>query len=247
MFDRQRTPRRDRKVSRHDRRLARRAAQAARRQAKKAVREQKRQARARDRRNLPNLLTFLRIVMIPLVILLLDRGGPRDCLWAAGVYGLAAFTDLLDGWLARRRGLVSLLGKFLDPLADKLIVAAVLVWLVPMGRISAWVVVLLLSRELTITALRGIASSEGLVISAGSEGKLKTAFQMVGILCLIIGYPYPCNLGLVDFGIVDYVHLGRLLIYCSLVFSLTSAAGYLSLFAQAIEAKKQKRSSVPTS
>jgi len=198
-----------------------------------------------DARNLPNLLTFMRILMIPAVLVFLDRGGPRDCVIAAGIYALAAFTDLVDGWLARRRGLVSVLGKFLDPLADKLIVAAVLVWLVPMGRIAAWVVVLLLSRELGITALRSIASSEGLVISAGRGGKLKTAFQMIGILCLIIGYPYPCSFGFVDFGVVDYVHLGRLLVYLSLVFSLASAAEYMTLFARAIESKRGGRDRAP--
>ena len=84
-----------------------------------------------DARNLPNLLTFLRVLMIPVVLLLLDRGAPRDCYWAAWVYALAAITDLLDGWLARRSGLVTVIGKFLDPLADKLIVAATLVWMVP--------------------------------------------------------------------------------------------------------------------
>jgi CDP-diacylglycerol--glycerol-3-phosphate 3-phosphatidyltransferase len=249
MIGRQRaTSKRDRKAARQARSAVRRAALQVRRQAKRAARAERRRERAQhrrtlweDARNLPNLLTFLRILMIPAVLLFLDRGGPRDCVIAAGIYALAAFTDLIDGWLARRQGLVSVLGKFLDPLADKLIVAAVSVWLVPMGRISAWVVVLLLSREITITALRGIASSEGLIISAGRGGKLKTAFQMIGILCLIIGYPYPCNFGIVDFGMVDYVHLGRLLVYSSLVFSLTSAAEYMTLFARAIEAKKPRR------
>ncbi len=95
--------------------------------------------------------------MIPAVLLLLDRGAPRDCYWAAWVYALAAITDLLDGWLARRSGLVTLIGKFLDPLADKLMVAASLVWMVTLGRIPAWAVILLLSREISITALRSVA------------------------------------------------------------------------------------------
>ncbi len=176
--------------------------------------------------------------MIPVVLLLLDRGAPRDCYWAAWVYALAAITDLLDGWLARRSGLVTVIGKFLDPLADKLIVAATLVWMVPMGRIPAWAVVLLISREITVTALRSIAGAEGLVIAAGEGGKAKTALQMIGIICLLLGYPYHLSLGLVDFGLVDLVHVGRLLIYCSLFFSLTSAARYMGLFADAIDAKK---------
>jgi phosphatidylglycerophosphate synthase len=124
-----------------------------------------------DAKNLPNLLTFARILMIPAVLVLLSRGTPSDCFWAAIVYSAAAITDALDGWLARRQGLVSVLGKFLDPLADKLIVAAVLVWLVSMGRIPAWAVALLISREISITALRSIASSEGLVIAAGEGAR----------------------------------------------------------------------------
>ncbi|MFO0617671.1 MAG: CDP-diacylglycerol--glycerol-3-phosphate 3-phosphatidyltransferase [Polyangiaceae bacterium] len=191
-----------------------------------------------DARNLPNLLTFARILMIPIVLLLLGRGTPRDCYWAAAVYSLAAITDAIDGWLARRQGLVSVLGKFLDPLADKLIVAATLVWLIPMGRIEPWAVALLLIREITITALRSIASTEGLVIAAGDGGKSKTALQMIGIVCLILGYPYHLHAGFYDFGVVDLVNVGRLLIYASLVFSITSAVSYVGLFVDAIDKKK---------
>ncbi|MGK4005741.1 CDP-diacylglycerol--glycerol-3-phosphate 3-phosphatidyltransferase [Sorangium sp. So ce1036] len=204
----------------------------------RGIKAQRRRTLWEDARNLPNLLTFARILMIPAVLLLLSRGAPRDCFWAACVYSLAALTDMLDGYLARRQGLVSVLGKFLDPLADKLIVAGTLVWLVPMGRIPAWAVVLLISREITITALRSIASTEGLVIAAGDGGKVKTALQMIGIVCLILGYPYRIHLG-VDFGVVDVVHVGRLLIYLSLVFSITSAAQYMGLFIDAIDAKNR--------
>lgn len=202
------------------------------------LKAERRRSLREDAMNLPNLLTFARILMIPAVLVLLSRGAPRDCFWAACVYSLAAITDFLDGYLARRRGLVSVLGKFLDPLADKLIVSGTLVWLVPMGRIPAWAVVLLISREITITALRSIASTEGLVIAAGDGGKVKTALQMVAIVCLILGYPYEIHLG-VNFGRVDLIHVGRLLIYLSLVFSLTSAAKYMGLFIDAIDAKNR--------
>ena len=208
------------------------------------MRAERRRSLREDAVNVPNLLTAARIVAIPFVLLLLDRGGPRDCYWAAIVYAAAAITDFLDGWLARRMGLVSVLGKFLDPLADKLIVMATLIWMVNMGRIETWVVVLLLAREFGITGLRAIASSEGVVIAAGDGGKSKTALQMIGILCLIIGYPYRLTvLGLYDLGWVDLVHVGRGLIYVSLVFSLTSAAGYIGLFADAVEAKEKRRPS----
>ncbi len=193
-----------------------------------------------DAVNLPNLLTFGRIAIIPVVIWLLGRGTPKDCVYAALVYAAAAITDLLDGWLARRMNIVSVLGKFLDPLADKLLVMATLVYMVPMGRISEWAVALLLAREISITGLRSIASSEGVVIAAGDGGKSKTALQMVGILCLIIGYPYSLDLGVVDLGSVDLVKVGRWLVYVSLIFSLTSAFQYLSLFADAVEAKERR-------
>jgi CDP-diacylglycerol--glycerol-3-phosphate 3-phosphatidyltransferase len=207
-------------------------------------RSERRRTLREDALNLPNLLTMARIVVIPLVLALLDRGGPRDCFWAALLFAAAAITDFLDGYFARTRGLVSVLGKFLDPLADKLIVMAALVWMIPMGRISPWVVVLLLSRDISITALRSIAASEGVVIAAGDSGKAKTALQMVGILMLMIGYPYRMDFLLFDLGMVDMVRVGRWLIYISLVYSLLSAAQYIGLFASAVEARQGRN---PTS
>ncbi|HEY6726428.1 MAG TPA: CDP-diacylglycerol--glycerol-3-phosphate 3-phosphatidyltransferase [Polyangiaceae bacterium] len=197
-----------------------------------------------DALNVPNLLTMARVAVIPVVLWLLDRGTPKDCVLAALVYSAAAITDLLDGYLARRMNVVSVLGKFLDPLADKLLVMASLVWMVPMGRISEWAVVLLLGREISITALRSIASSEGVVIAAGEGGKSKTALQMVGILCLMIGYPYHLTfLGLIDLGLVDLVRVGQALVYISLIFSITSAFQYVGLFAEAVEAKNRRQKS----
>jgi CDP-diacylglycerol---glycerol-3-phosphate 3-phosphatidyltransferase len=136
---------------------------------------------------------------------------------------------------------VSVLGKFLDPLADKLLVMASLIWMVPMGRIAEWAVVLLLAREISVTGLRSIASSEGVVIAAGGGGKSKTALQMIGILCLILGYPYHLNLGFYDLGVVDLVYVGRWLIYISLIFSIVSAFQYVGLFAEAVEAKERRQ------
>lgn len=193
-----------------------------------------------DAFNLPNLLTMARIAIIPLVLWLLEQGSPHACVVAALVYAGAALTDLLDGYLARRMNIVSVLGQFLDPLADKLLVMASLIWLIPLGRIPEWAVVLLLGREISITGLRSIASSNGLVIAAGSGGKTKTALQMVGILCLIIGYPYHLSLGFVDLGMVDLVNVGRPLVYASLVYSLVSAFQYVSLFAEAAEATERE-------
>jgi len=207
----------------------------------RAERKRRRRSLREDALNLPNLLTMGRMAVIPLVILLIDRGSPKDCWWAALVYSAAALTDLIDGWLARRMHVVSVLGKFLDPLADKLLVMAVLIYMIPMGRIPTWAVALLLAREISVTGLRSIASSEGVVIAAGDDGKTKTALQMVGILCLILGYPYHLTLGpLIDLGSVDLVYVGRALVYVSLVFSVVSAFSYARLFAEAVDAKNRR-------
>jgi CDP-diacylglycerol--glycerol-3-phosphate 3-phosphatidyltransferase len=112
--------------------------------------------------------------------------------------------------------------------------------MVPMGRIPAWAVVLLLSRELTVNGLRSIAASEGVVIAAGQEGKTKTALQMIGIIALVLGYPYHLTYVGIDLGVVDVIHVGRALVYLSLVFSLASAAQYIRLFGAAVEAKEQR-------
>jgi CDP-diacylglycerol--glycerol-3-phosphate 3-phosphatidyltransferase len=110
-----------------------------------------------------------------------------------------------------------------------------------MGRIQGWVVILLLAREIGVTGLRSVAASEGVVIAAGSEGKTKTALQMIGIIALILGYPYRLKYLWFDCGIVDTVIVGRALVYGSLFFSLLSAVEYVRLFALAVEAKENKR------
>src|SRR5450432_2438217 len=130
---------------------------------------------AADALNIPNLLTFARVLMIPACLYFLDQDTPRSGYWSALIFTAAAMTDMLDGYLARKLGVVSVLGKLLDPLADKLIVMATLVWLVSMGRMPTWVVIVLLGRDISVTGLRSVAASEGVVIAAGEEGKAKTA------------------------------------------------------------------------
>lgn len=201
---------------------------------------ERRRSLAEDALNIPNLLTFGRIVMIPLCLWFLDQDTPRSGFWAGLVFTAAALTDVLDGYLARKLGVVSVLGKLIDPLADKLIVMATLVWLVRMDRIPAWVVIVLLAREFSVTALRSVAASEGVIISAGQEGKTKTALQMIGIIALLAGYPYHLSYG-IDLGLVDLARVGRMLVYISLVFSVASAAQYVGLFGAAVEAKEEKR------
>ena len=203
-------------------------------------RKEVRRSLAQDAVNLPNMLTFARILMIPLCLWFLDQDTPRAGFWAAIIFTLAAITDILDGYLARKLGVVSVLGKLIDPLADKLIVMASLVWMAPMGRMPVWAVIVLLTRELSVTALRSVAASEGVIISAGQEGKTKTALQMVGIIALLVGYPYHLSYAGIDLGVVDCIRVGRVLVYLSLVFSLASAAQYIRLFAMAVEAKTDK-------
>ncbi len=187
--------------------------------------------------NLPNLLTLGRIVLIPPVMVLMLLDTPLAAYLAAWLFGVAAATDFLDGYLARKRGLVSVLGQLLDPLADKLIVMATLVVAAELGHIPGWFVVLVLAREISITGLRSIASQEGLTIAVSSGGKWKTALQLCGLVGLILHYPYR-----IDFGftaqVVDFGAMGYALLLVSLVFSLTSAFSYFRGFLHAMALKK---------
>jgi CDP-diacylglycerol--glycerol-3-phosphate 3-phosphatidyltransferase len=192
-----------------------------------------------DALNLPNLLTMGRIVAIP-IVLWLQLQDTRVCNFAAMmVYSAAAVTDFVDGWLARRMGLTSLLGKFLDPLADKLIVLATLIVMVEQGRVPAWAVIIIAARELSVTVLRTIAISEGVVIAASRGGKEKTAVQMVAVLTLILNDTYYIDWGF-HAGLVNMNAVGLVLLYLSVVFTLTSAGEYLALLVDAVEAKDRR-------
>jgi len=205
----------------------------------KAARLPKVRGLKEDAFNLPNILTMFRIVMIPVVMLMLQEGTPAMNFWAGWVYTFATITDALDGYLARKRGLVSVLGKFLDPLADKLLVMATLVLMVGMGRVPAWVVVIILARELSISMLRMIASSEGVVIAAGEGGKAKTALQMVAVLFLMLHHRYLVDFWFVEWD-VDFNLAGLWLLYLSVFFAITSAGEYVKLFVEAVDAKNQR-------
>lgn len=186
------------------------------------------------------MLTLARIAAIPVVMLLIWNGDRINCVYAGWLYAAATITDFFDGWLARRQGLVTVMGKFLDPLADKLIVMAMLVLLVGLHRIEGWIVVILLAREMTINGLRAIASSEGLVIPAGNLGKYKTAFQMLGVLFLVIHYPAPVRLlWFMDPVWIDFNLAGFWVLVISLVFSVWSMLGYFQRFFSAVDAKRR--------
>jgi len=160
---------------------------------------------------------------------------------AALLYGAAAITDLFDGYLARRSGQVTVIGKFLDPLADKLMVVSILITLLHMKRIDLWIVALILAREFTITGLRAIASTEGMVIQARELGKQKTAFQMVGLAGLLLHFPYLVNFGFAE-SRIDFHRCGLIFLLISLFFSLASAVDYfIEFFREMRKARRAKR------
>ena len=180
--------------------------------------------------NLPNLITVGRILMIPPVLVLVDRTDPFKGIIAMALFLIAGGLDLLDGWLARRRNLVTFFGKFADPLADKIMVMALLVYLVAEAYVPPWLVVVLLGREFYMSGLRTMAINEGVVISAGAGGKAKTSFQIVGISMVLIYFPYRAPWG----GVLHFHHLGMILLYISALLSVWSAVRYTQGFIHAL-------------
>lgn len=187
--------------------------------------------------NLPNMITIGRLFLIPPVLWWMDTADPRLCVLSALMFMLAAGLDIIDGWLARRSGLVTVFGKFVDPLADKVMVAAVLVYLAALGRMPAWLVVVLLTREFYINGLRTLAISEGMVIAANAGGKAKTAFQMTGICFLLIHYRYRMP-GFDE--MIDFHRMGIIMVSLSMVLSLWSAAHYTFGFRAALAQQKPR-------
>ena len=179
--------------------------------------------------NAPNLMTLGRIALIPVLLWLLYYENRRNSFWAALIYALCALSDWFDGWLARISNKVTTLGKFLDPLADKVIVLSALVMLVRLGRVAVWVVVVIVAREFLISGLRTIAATEGLVISASQGGKWKTSLQLCGIICLMLHYHFAIDY---VFGtlVTDFHAVGTWLLYLSLVPAIASAVDYVRAF-----------------
>jgi CDP-diacylglycerol--glycerol-3-phosphate 3-phosphatidyltransferase len=181
--------------------------------------------------NLPNLLTMARVAAVPIVVLLLLSDSRVSGMWAAAIFGMAAVTDFIDGWLARKWGIVTVLGKFLDPLADKLIVMAALIMLIPLGRVPAWAVFLILAREMIVTGLRSIASSEGIVIDASDLGKYKTIYQMVAIPGLMLHYDFYWFFGIeLNIFQVNMHNFGIFFFYIAFALTLWSGFDYLQKF-----------------
>src|ERR1035437_8981956 len=181
--------------------------------------------------NIPNILTLMRIAVIPIMVLLLMSDSQDAGFWAAALFSAAAFTDWLDGYLARRMGIVTVFGKFLDPIADKLIVMAALIMILPFGRVPAWMVLVILGREIIITGLRGIASSEGIVIQASDLGKFKTIFQLVAIIGLLLHYDYNWLFGIQHQLVQVNMHnVGMFFLWIATLLTVWSGVDYMARF-----------------
>ena len=171
--------------------------------------------------NLPNGLTSLRLICIPLVAVCLSRPGKFINFLAALFFSLAFITDFLDGYFARKYDEVTVFGKFLDPLADKILVTVTMIMLIPLERIPTWIVILIITREMAITGMRSIAISQGIVIQAGILGKYKTVFQAVSLICLCLYYEYFS---------LDFYSMGIPLLWVALFMTLWSGVRYFLQF-----------------
>ncbi|MHB1418777.1 MAG: CDP-diacylglycerol--glycerol-3-phosphate 3-phosphatidyltransferase [Bacillota bacterium] len=168
--------------------------------------------------NLPNRLTVLRVLMIPIFMVLLFINYSYGEYLAAAVFILAAITDAVDGHLARSRGMETRLGKFMDPIADKLLISSALISLVGLGRIPAWVAMVIIGREFVITGLRAVAAGDGIIIQASGLGKLKTIVQDTAVVGILIhGFPF----NLIGFPIAE------ILLYTAVVLTIVSGAEYI--------------------
>lgn len=167
--------------------------------------------------NLPNKLTVLRVIMVPFFVLfmLTDLGGEAGKWIALVIFCLASLTDMLDGKIARARNLVTNFGKFMDPLADKLLVCSAMICLIPTGQLPAWVVIVIIAREFIISGFRLVASDSGIVIAASYWGKFKTVSQMLMVIVLI------ADLG----GVFDMI--GTALIWIALILTVVSLVDYI--------------------
>jgi CDP-diacylglycerol--glycerol-3-phosphate 3-phosphatidyltransferase len=182
--------------------------------------------------NLPNVLTVLRILAVPVIVVALLDETPNGDALAAGVFALAALTDGLDGYFARSRDAVTTFGKLMDPLADKLLIVAALVSLVSLDRLAAWVAMVIIARELAVTGLRAVAAERGIVIAASWLGKVKTILQVAAVFALIAADPAPLW--------VD------VLVYVAVAMTLISGADYFFGLRRRLEEQRESRTRAKT-
>ena len=180
--------------------------------------------------NLPNVLTLVRILLIPVFIVLMMVPDPERSLSAAVIFVVAAMTDLLDGYVARKTGQITKLGRLMDPIADKLLVLSALILLVQLDRVTALVAILIIAREVAVTGIRAIAATEGMIISAEVTGKYKMALQVIAIVLLILEGTVVNDIG--------NVHLaGIVTLYLSIVLGYVSGTQYVVNFWRQVTSK----------
>jgi CDP-diacylglycerol--glycerol-3-phosphate 3-phosphatidyltransferase len=168
--------------------------------------------------NLPNQLTMLRVILIPVFMFFLLKETPSGDKIALVVFIVASFTDFLDGYIARSRNLVTNFGKFIDPLADKLLVTAAFLCFIQLGKVSAWVVFVILAREFIVSIFRAIAAADGIVIAASPYGKAKTVSQMIAIVVVLLNnYPFS------QFGLP----MDTIMIYIATALTIISGLDYI--------------------
>jgi CDP-diacylglycerol--glycerol-3-phosphate 3-phosphatidyltransferase len=172
----------------------------------------------------PNVLTLGRMVLVPPIVILLFFPGKFTSALAAFIFLIASLTDFFDGFVARRFGVESSFGRFLDPIADKVLVTATLIMLINLGRVPAWIVMLIISREVAVSALRSLSKSWDTVLKPSPVGKLKAVFQFAAIVPLIIHYKYKIFIPL------DFHLIGMILVYIALILTLWSGFDYFVRF-----------------
>ena len=169
--------------------------------------------------NLPNKLTVLRVIMVPFFVffMLTGVGGAANKWIALIIFCVASLTDMLDGKIARARNLVTNFGKFMDPLADKLLVCSAMICMIPVGKLQAWFVIVIIAREFMITGFRTLAVAQTIVIAAGFWGKLKTICQMFMIIFLLLNFNNSIT-----------IVISHILIWASLILAIVSAVDYIA-------------------
>jgi len=181
--------------------------------------------------NLANYLTLLRIFSIPFLVTVLLTEFPNKEIWGIGLFLAASVTDVLDGYIARRRRQVTTMGILMDPLADKLLISSAFIILVQLHLVPAWMVVIIIGREFAVTGLRNLASSEGLIIRASALGKTKMVFQVVAVCLILAG---------ARFGGI-WLLLGKISLWLVLVIAVSSMVHYFFVFWRKIDAHRKKR------
>ena len=174
----------------------------------------------------PNTLTLFRVIAVPVIVILMIFPNRTSTLVAAILFSAAAITDYLDGYIARTRGLVSNLGKVMDPVADKLLVSCAFIMLASLGWVPAWMVCIIIGREIAVTGLRNIIAGKGEDVSASNLGKYKTGFQIAAAIPLLMHYPF--------FGL-DSQAVGNFFLWGALVFTIWSGADYFFKFRKLLQ------------